>query len=164
MNKSVSKKENVAPWQAEDAARLKAIFESERNTLSQLKFGAEYELGSAAMVWQYLNGHRPLNIAAAVSFARGLRCKIEEFSPVIANQIAEAMSFARAAPEPTDLSDTELHRLSKVEVYVITRFRLTTDEGRADFIDVADTVPLSPTPSKASEPIPISRAARKTGA
>lgn len=161
MDKNASKKANVAPWQAEDAARLKSIFESEHNTLSQLRFGAEYDLGSAAMVWQYLNGHRPLNITAAVAFARGLRCKVEDFSPALANQIAEAMMFARNAPQPSDQADTELHRLSKVEVHILTRFRLTDDGGRNDFLDVAETVPI--TAQQASEPIPISQSARRAG-
>jgi len=56
-------------WQMQDAARLRKLFVA-RATLNQSDFGAEYELGSQGAVWQYLNGHIPLNLAAALKFLR----------------------------------------------------------------------------------------------
>lgn len=84
-------KKSIESWQQEDAARLKELF-SKRAGKSQSDFGAEYDIGSQGMVWQYLNAHRPLNIAAAQGFARGLEVDIDEFSPTIAAQIRQASS------------------------------------------------------------------------
>ena len=68
-----------------EAHALKRLFE-ERSKLSQAKFGKEHGLGTAGMVWQYLNGHRPLNLHAAVKFAKGLGVRIQDFSPRLAAQ------------------------------------------------------------------------------
>lgn len=84
-------KKPIEFWQQEDAARLKDLF-AKRAGKSQSDFGAEYDIGSQGMVWQYLNAHRPLNIAAAQGFARGLEVDIDEFSPTIAAQIRQASS------------------------------------------------------------------------
>lgn len=79
----------IEQWQQEDAGRLSALFKS-KSRLSQAEFGAQYEIGSQGMVWQYLSGRRPLNIKAAGAFARGLGVKIEDFSPEIAKQVVAA--------------------------------------------------------------------------
>ncbi len=47
------------------------------------------------MVWQYLNGHRPLNIGAAAAFATGLGVKIPAFSPRLAAEIEHAYSMVK---------------------------------------------------------------------
>ena len=52
--------------------------------ITQEEFGVRYGLGTQGMVWQYLNGHTPLNIEAAAKFAKGLNCKIDDFSPELA--------------------------------------------------------------------------------
>jgi hypothetical protein len=52
--------------------------------MTQGQFGARYNIGTQGMVWQYLNGHRPLNVEAAAKFARGLRCTINDISPEMA--------------------------------------------------------------------------------
>lgn len=75
-------------WQIEDAARLKTLFE--RNTeLSQAAFGAEYDIGSQGVVWQYLSGHIPLNLPAVVKFARGLGVSVPEISPTLAGMLGD---------------------------------------------------------------------------
>lgn len=90
-------KKPIESWQQEDAARLKDLF-AKRAGKSQSDFGAEYDIGSQGMVWQYLNAHRPLNIAAAQGFARGLEVDIDEFSPTIAAQIRQASSAVTNEP------------------------------------------------------------------
>lgn len=76
-------------WQISDATRLKQLFES-HSKLSQEQFGAEYDLGSQGVVWQYLNAHIPLNLAAALKFARGLGVRIADFSPTLAADLGDA--------------------------------------------------------------------------
>lgn len=78
--------QKVLPWQKQDAERLKAIYDA-RIKISQAKFGADYDLGSQGMVWQYLNAHAPLNIDAAMKFARGLDVDVAEFSPRLAAKL-----------------------------------------------------------------------------
>lgn len=79
-------------WQVEDASRLDALF-GQRSSLSQAAFGAQFEIGTQGMVWQYLKGKRPLNISAARKFAEGLEVAIGEFSPTLAQQIAQASAL-----------------------------------------------------------------------
>lgn len=77
-------------WQIDDAQRLKSLFDQREPKISQADFGSQFEVGSQGMVWQYLAGKRPLNIKAAVAFARGLRVSVAAISPTIAAQISQA--------------------------------------------------------------------------
>lgn len=61
----------LEPWQLQDAERLRELFQK-HSKLSQQAFGLAFDIGTQGAVWQYLNGHRPLNIAVARKFARGL--------------------------------------------------------------------------------------------
>jgi phage repressor protein C with HTH and peptisase S24 domain len=74
---------------AAESAALKAAFEEHAKT-SQERFGLEFEIGTQGMVWQYLNGHRPLNLSVALKFARGLGVSIERFSPRLAAELRTA--------------------------------------------------------------------------
>jgi len=82
-----SKKSKIEPVHIEEAARLKALFEA-RSTTSQMKFGADNEIGSQGMVWQYLNARAPLNLDAALKFAKGLGCAVSDFSPRLAENLS----------------------------------------------------------------------------
>jgi hypothetical protein len=72
-----------------EAHALKRLFE-DRSDLSQARFGKEHGLGTAGMVWQYLNAHRPINLHAAMKFAKGLGVRIQDFSPRLAAQARAA--------------------------------------------------------------------------
>lgn len=74
----------LEPWQVEDARRLKALFDRRVEKISQEEFAATYFDASQGLVWQYLNGYIALNLESAIRFARGLRCKIQDFSPSLA--------------------------------------------------------------------------------
>jgi SOS-response transcriptional repressor LexA len=79
-------------YAAAEAAALKSLFEERAHgsKISQERFGLEYEIGSQGMVWQYLNGHRPLNLSVALKFARGLGVPIARFSPRLAAELHAA--------------------------------------------------------------------------
>lgn len=68
--------------------RLRALFD-QRAGMSQLEFAEKYGLGTQGMVWQYLSGYRPLNYEAAAKFAKGLNCRIDDFSPEMAHALRE---------------------------------------------------------------------------
>ncbi|MET3134983.1 hypothetical protein AAKU55_005286 [Oxalobacteraceae bacterium GrIS 1.11] len=80
----------IEQWQADDAERLRQLFDNRMPKVSQAEFGDLHGIGTQGMVWQYLAGRRPLNIEAAVAFARGLGVGIIAFSPTIAAQIRSA--------------------------------------------------------------------------
>ncbi|WP_454056063.1 S24 family peptidase [Cupriavidus sp. Marseille-Q8015] len=69
--------------------------------MSQDEFGNRFEIGSQSMVWQYLNGKRPLNIRAATNFARGLDVSVEAISPRLADEIRRASAAVQERiPDP----------------------------------------------------------------
>lgn len=69
---------------------LKRLYEERvPEGMSQEEFGATFGIGSQGMVWQYLSGHRPLNIEAAAKFATGLRCTIQDISPQMAETLKD---------------------------------------------------------------------------
>lgn len=68
--------------------RLRKLFD-QRAGMSQLEFAERFGLGTQGMVWQYLSGYRPLNYEAAAKFAKGLNCRIDDFSPEMAEALRE---------------------------------------------------------------------------
>lgn len=94
-------------WQMEDARRLKALFDAREPKISQAEFGAQFDIGSQGMVWQYVAARRPLNIKAVTAFARGLGVTVEEISPKIATEIASAASHISSAASPTEAQDAQ---------------------------------------------------------
>jgi SOS-response transcriptional repressor LexA len=82
MNKATQKRE---------ADALKKLYKS-RVTITQQAFGDLHQIGSQGMVWQYLNGTRPLNKDAATKFAAALNCQVLEFSPRLAKEIADMVN------------------------------------------------------------------------
>jgi transcriptional regulator with XRE-family HTH domain len=84
-----------------EAATLKRLFQEKAN-MSQAEFAKKYRIGSAGMVWQYLNGRRPLNADVAAKFAKGLAVAIDDFSPRLASAV-------RAAARVVDLPSQAHH-------------------------------------------------------
>lgn len=68
---------------------LRRLYEERVQDMTQAQFGKKYDIGTQPMVWQYLNGHRPVNYEAAAKFARGLRCTIYDISPEMADSIKD---------------------------------------------------------------------------
>ncbi len=70
----------------EEARRLKEIWDradvSVRGT--QAEFGDAHSIGNQSAVGQFLRGETPLSLKAAKGFAKGLGCKIADFSPRLA--------------------------------------------------------------------------------
>jgi SOS-response transcriptional repressor LexA len=81
---------------AKEAEALKRLFDERSNGRSQEAFGLELGIGTQGMVWQYLNGRRPLNVTAAAAFARGLGVAVSDFSKRLA---VELTLLSRAVAE-----------------------------------------------------------------
>lgn len=88
-----------------DNDRLRAVF-LKRSKISQREFGERYGIGTAGMVNQLLLGRRPVSLAAAVKFAEGLGCAIDDFSPELAAFARKAASFTHEIE--TDI-DSAIH-------------------------------------------------------
>lgn len=93
-------KSKLTAEQQADADRLKAIFTA-RAKVSQAIFAAENDLTSQVLVWQYLSGHRPLNLRAAKKFATGLGVAVADFSPSLAKEIEQLADLPADDPEVT---------------------------------------------------------------
>lgn len=80
----------ITPEHEEEARKLRALWDGtyaqrkERNLHSQEAFGTEYGIGNQAAVSFFLKGSAALSLKAARGFAAGLGCKIEDFSPRLA--------------------------------------------------------------------------------
>lgn len=118
-------------WQMEDARRLKALFDAREPKISQAEFGAQYDIGSQGMVWQYVAARRPLNIKAATAFARGLGVNVEEISPKIATEIASAASHTSSAASAIEPFDARLVTDDDDLAPVMVAIRMLPDKLRA---------------------------------
>lgn len=103
-----------------DEARLLSQLFKLRAGKSQAKFGREHGIGSGSMVWQYLNGRRPLSLSTASKFGRGLGVDIAEFSP----RLAEVR--AQLASEPSERPDDEVVRVQCVHLQLSASSRKFT--------------------------------------
>lgn len=114
-----------------EAGKLKELFES-NTRLSHKEFAKKQGFSGDAMVWQYLNNHRPLNVQAAARFAAGLGVPISAFSSRLdaeARQIAAALG---QTPAPTvwpfpDIEPERFDDLSpnqKIEIQGLVRERI----------------------------------------
>ncbi|WP_313384779.1 LexA family transcriptional regulator [Pantoea sp.] len=85
-----TKKKPLSSEQLQDALRLKAIYESKKNALglSQEAVADALGVGQSAIA-SLLNGVNALNPSNAAALARVLKVNVEDFSPSIANEIAE---------------------------------------------------------------------------
>lgn len=108
-----------------EAQSLKRLFD-ERAKLSQSAFGHEFDIGTQGMVSQYLLGRRPLNLAAAMKFARGLGVSIGDFSPRLAREASEAVAMTK---EPLPLQEIERTRSEKKRRIKIDILDVTPSAG-----------------------------------
>lgn len=133
-SKPASKKAKILPVHEEESARLLLLFKEAG--FSQEGFGAKFNIGTQGMVWQYLHAKSPLNLEAAINFARGLRCNVADFSPRLA-------SILKLAP---DIG------LSSEELILLNFFREAGDETRMTMIRMANNQEIINHPATDSDP------------
>ncbi|HPL78187.1 MAG TPA: hypothetical protein PKY40_04210 [Burkholderiaceae bacterium] len=75
----------------QEADALKSLYETHAKGLKHGAFGKTFAIGTAGMVWQCLNNHRPLSLAVASKFSVGLGVPIDAFSPRLGQQARKAM-------------------------------------------------------------------------
>ncbi|WFC66453.1 XRE family transcriptional regulator [Achromobacter denitrificans] len=144
MSSNTVRKAKIETVHIEEAAALKRLFK-ERVKVSQAAFGAENEIGTQGMVWQYLNAGSPLNVKVAVKFAKAMGIDVAEFSPRLAKELGE---IAAAVPED-DSDGSEFIAIRRLDVRVSAGHgELVTSEDelsrlsfRADFLRSAGATP-----------------------
>lgn len=86
---SMESKKTLTTEQLEDAARLKALYESKKKSLGITQYTIADDLGiTQGAVGHYLNGRNALNVDVASGFARLLQVSISDFSPSIAAKVS----------------------------------------------------------------------------
>lgn len=107
-----------------EAKVLKSIWDNSSHP-SQAEFGELYNVGNQSAVGQFLSGNTPLSLKAAAGFAKGLGCKISDFSPRLADQAAEYAHLSGLDFAPQSLAD-----LTREEIELILIFRGLPPEKR----------------------------------
>lgn len=150
----MKKETTLEEWQLQDANALRRLFEARTETtaqgkpISQMDFGAKYGIGSQGMVWQYIHGHRPLNIKAAVSFAQGLGVKVSDFSETLGHQIEEASQADGNGPALKVVESDSARRLQWVtdeEADLLDNFRACAAMERAQARVFVESLPKTVT-------------------
>jgi hypothetical protein len=132
-----------------EAAALKLLFDAQ--PLGQAVFGRRFDIGGQSMVSQYLTGRRPLNLPAAINFARGLQRPIAAFSPRLAALAAQAASTtpSNASLPSNEAGDDKLNLLPVLAAiaaitpgqWVMVRARLDSLPGHPEACeDIAEDV------------------------
>lgn len=86
----------LTPEQKEDAAKLMQIFEKHKakHGLTQALLADDLGYSVQSSVSQYLKGKIPLNVEAAMKFAKRFGCSVSDFSPSIQKEIDQIAVFA----------------------------------------------------------------------
>lgn len=110
-----------------EARRLRTLF-GERTSMTHGDFGKAYGLGSASMVWQYLNGRRQLHLLAGSRFAKGLRASLDEVSPRLAKEWGALLAeMGSEAPQPS----SEYVQIPLVDIKMVANKKRYSFEPRA---------------------------------
>jgi len=97
---------NVTEEHREESRRLRSIWNRMKSTLAergwatQEKFGHQFGIGNQSAVGAFLNGKTALSPKAAAAFARGLNCKVSDFSARLADLLNEPSRPAHGESAP----------------------------------------------------------------
>lgn len=85
-----TRKVKITPETLEESRQLRAIWDSTKGRPNQATFGEMYGIGNQSAVGQFLRGETPISLKAAIGFAKGLGCEIQDFSPRLAKLAHDA--------------------------------------------------------------------------
>lgn len=78
----------------EEAAHLKRRFTGVNRSAFAREFGLK---GGHALIYQHINGLRPISLEAAKVYAEGFGCTLDDISPRLAQEVAQAAAYAGAS-------------------------------------------------------------------
>jgi hypothetical protein len=135
MSEVSNKRSKISQENLVEAERLSKIWKNtyeDRRRVgvhSQGAFGDAFNIGNQAAVGFFLNGRTALSLKAAQGFAKGLGCKIEDFSPRLAAALKEGGQY-------TGTASTQSKEVEELQEVVS---RLTTS-GRMELTEVSDMI------------------------
>ncbi|MGQ4231284.1 S24 family peptidase [Bordetella bronchiseptica] len=112
----------------EEAAALRERFQG----VNRAAFARDHEVkGGQAMIYQHITGRRPISIEAAMAYAAGFNCKLEEISPRLAleAQKAAALSSETIAPQAPEATTWPFPSISEEDVRALNPGQLGQLEG-----------------------------------
>ncbi|KFD19673.1 phage repressor [Tatumella ptyseos ATCC 33301] len=95
-------KKTLTTEQLEDAARLKALYESKKKQLKVTQYTIADDMGiSQGAVGHYINGRIALNVPVVTDFARILQVQVSDISPKLAKEVGKyAAAFENNVSNP----------------------------------------------------------------
>jgi len=144
MTKVDNRRAKITQEHLDEAARLREIWEAKKKALpTQDKFASDNDIGGQTAVWRFLNGRDPLSLRAAKGFAQGLDCKISDFSPRLASEIAGLIPFIGS-------SQLDLSKLTRQELNLIQLYRGIDPPDRLDLEMAANNLYTKAHPGEVS--------------
>lgn len=82
----------------EEAKKLRALFTG----LKRAAFARKTRFpGGPSMIYQHITGRRPISVEAAIAYAKGFGCSLDEISPRLAAEALNAASHTSGRPDAT---------------------------------------------------------------
>lgn len=125
-------KNTLLPWQIEAAAALRKMMEAHKKSTGMTKevFAEKYNLGSAGNLGHYIHGRQPINLTAALRFAKGLGCDVTD----IHASFAEEMEWVKPSPSDSGSLDS-LPQPTEDEFALVQQLDLSASCGNGRFSD-----------------------------
>ncbi|MFY3460932.1 S24 family peptidase [Achromobacter xylosoxidans] len=112
----------------EEAAALRERF----NGVNRAAFARDHQIkGGQAMIYQHITGRRPISIEAAMAYAAGFKCSLEEISPRLAIEAQKAAALSSESPTaPTSTAPSwPFSTISEAEIRALSPAKLNALEG-----------------------------------
>ncbi|WP_133166911.1 hypothetical protein [Solimicrobium silvestre] len=131
--------------QLEEAERLNKRFYG----INRAAFAREHKIkGGQALIYQHINGLRPIGLEAAIAYTKAFQVRLEEISPRLALVAMSALQADRhlirthdecAEVRNASESSEKLHLLwiSDQETELITNFRKATNSGKLSIMSLS---------------------------
>ncbi|WP_155808260.1 hypothetical protein [Bordetella petrii] len=128
----------------EEAAELRNRFVG----VNRAAFARQHKIaGGQAMIYQHINGLRPMSMEAAIAYARAFNCELQAISPRLAQEAERVAAMARDREAPPTESTRGVWPFSTpFEVYeaLDDEKKKRLDERVADFLAGASPTKRTP--------------------
>lgn len=144
------RKAKVTDEHRKEAEALRALWAKKEGRGTQAEFGEKFAIGNQSAVGQFLRGEAPLSLKAAKGFAKGLGCKIADFSPRLAKEAEGLHEVAPPPKRPFSFID-----LNGLEAQLVTFYRGMSERHREDLLAKANALFVKDNPgTSAANPFP----------
>jgi hypothetical protein len=136
-----SPKAKITDENRRESDLLKKIWEQTGHSgLTQAEFGYRFDIGTQAAVGFFLNGKSAISLKAAKGFARGLACRIADFSARLA-ELETAWPFELVDRDRYDALSPAMQHKAQVRMDDAIKALLLEQESKPSNTDLANTIP-----------------------